>query len=147
MYVIPLRHDSPPLNTAATSRPTLLPRKHHQRRVQHNRQQQMTPHQARQRVNSNHSINPPHGRERVRPGDHQSHHRKTKQECETELLDQFRHLGEKRRVFDFFGCRAPRHVDLEHVREKGLRDVQADAGEEDAEEGHPFEIFPDCDVR
>ena len=46
-------------------------------------------------------------------------------ECHAELKS-FQHLWyfeEKVRVFDFFGCGTPCHIDFEHVRKNRLRHV------------------------
>lgn len=43
--------------------------------------------------------------------------------------------------FGFFARGAPCHVNLEHVCEESLRDVQGEAAEEDGEHEEPFEVL------
>ena len=60
---------------------------------------------------------------------------------ELEPLDDARNLLEECDIFRFLGRGAPRHVDAEHVREDGLRDVHGDATEEDRQERDPGEVL------
>ena len=59
----------------------------------------------------------------------------------THLLEDLGNLEEKVGLVELLGRGAPRHVDLEHVREEGLAQVQAQPAEEDDEHGQPLEVF------
>ena len=67
-------------------------------------------------------------------------------DAELEVLEHLGHLEEEVGELDLLGRRAPRHVDLEHVRKERLRDVQRQAAEEDGEHGGPLEILDHCET-
>lgn len=60
--------------------------------------------------------------------------------AELELLENFWHLDEEVGEFGFLGRRAPRHVDLEHVGQERLGDVERQATQEDTQHEGPFEV-------
>lgn len=60
--------------------------------------------------------------------------------AELELLEHLGHLDEEVGEFGFLGRRPPRHVDLEHVGQERLRDVQGQAAQEDTQHEGPFEV-------
>lgn len=61
--------------------------------------------------------------------------------AEPEVLEHLGHLDEEVGELEFLCRCAPRHVDLEHVREDGFGDVNGDAAEEDEEHKEPLEVF------
>jgi hypothetical protein len=95
----------------------------------------MTRRNGTHRQNRNEIRNPPTIRHEAALGKHQHRHdgKDGEEDAELEALDHLRDLNEEVAELGFFRGRAPGHVDLEHVREKGLRDVEGKAAEEDTE--------------
>lgn len=58
-----------------------------------------------------------------------------------EALPNLGQFGEEVGVVLFLGSSAPTHVDGEHVRAEGEKNVERDTSEEDHEEGHPLDVF------
>jgi len=56
--------------------------------------------------------------------DHHDDPASAKRHAELEPFQDLWHLDEEGRVFTFFGSSAPAHVNLEHMAQQGLRDVQ-----------------------
>ena len=68
---------------------------------------------------------PPKWRDEVSESDHQRNDGQAEDECPPKLPEQFSPFLEKGgRSINFFGRRAPSHIDGEHVGEKRLADVQ-----------------------
>lgn len=82
-------------------------------------------------------------RHEIRRGqnDHARNHHDAEKHREPELAQHFRHLDEEVRELQLLRRRAPRHVDLEHVREDGLGDVDRDTAQEDEEQEEPLEVL------
>ena len=103
-----------------------LPRKRHQRRIERDGQEQMTRGHGRHGQDSDEVLDPPVIRDERRNSqdDHGDDAEKRKRNGELEALEHLGHLDEEIRELGFLGRRAPRHVDLEHVRQQRLRYVQ-----------------------
>lgn len=71
--------------------------------------------ERRKRIYRDESIDAPQSREEKDACDHKADHKDAKQERESKLFQELRHLLEKGCVFDFFGRSTPGHIDLEHV--------------------------------
>ena len=120
-----------------------LPRKRHQPRVERDGQQDVTEDETRVghdglelddvvRVGDEAGLG--HDDQAGHGDDGEGH-------AEPEVLEDLGHLDEEVGELEFFRRRAPRHVDLEHVREDGLGDVDGDAAEEDEEHEEPLEVL------
>ena len=120
-----------------------LPCKRHQPRVERDRQQDVTEDEYRIRHDGLELVDVPRVRDEAglghddQPGqgdDGEAH-------AEPEVLEDLGDLDEEIGELEFLRRRAPRHVDLEHVREDGLGDVDRDAAEEDEEHEEPLEVL------
>lgn len=60
---------------------------------------------------------------------------------ELELLEHLGHLDEEVGELGLLGRGTPGHVDLEHMRQQGLRHVQRKTAEEDGKEEGPLEVL------
>ena len=76
-----------------------------------------------------------------RQDDHTGHENYAKGKAEPEPPQGPWHLDEEIGEFECLRGGAPGHVDLEHVREQGLGDVNGYATQEDKEHEKPFEVF------
>jgi len=121
-----------------------LPGKHHQRRIQSNRQEEMASNDRAKWVNRHKVRNSPFPRQRHGAYDHHDSAEEAEHERKLKSLQKPREFFEERCIFNFFGRGSPGHVDFEEVAEKGLWYVEGDPAEEDGEEGQPFEVFEDC---
>ena len=127
--------------------PTLpLPRESHQRRIQCNRQQQMTNRNRCHRQDSNKICDMPAVRDEWRNGqnNHTSDTDNGKRNAKLEPLQHLRDLNKEIRELCFFRRSTPCHVDLEHVCEQSLRDMEGETTEEDSKHENPFEILEEC---
>jgi hypothetical protein len=115
-----------PFPISSTQIHGILPRKSHQRRIQYDRQKQMTRRHCTHRQYRNEIVDLPAIRHKAAlcQGDHTDDSEQSKEDAELEPLDDFRDLDEEVAEFCFLAGGAPRHVDLEHVRQQGLRDMQ-----------------------
>ena len=106
----------------------------------------MTNRNGRHGQNRHEILNLPIRRDEIarRKHDHARQTEHGEEHAELEFLEHFGHLDEEVGELGFFGGGAPGHVDLEHVREEGLRDVEGEAAEEDAEHECPFEVHYYC---
>lgn len=98
----------------------LLPREHHQGRIQRDRQEKVANNNGTQRINGHEALNPPLPREYSRPRDHDSSAGKAEKKSPLESLEQSGEFLEKRGVLDLFRCRSPGHVDFEEVTKERL---------------------------
>lgn len=85
----------------------------------------------------------PKVRHEMRQHDHHGGRREAEEQGPLELLQNLGHLLEEGGVLGLLGGGAPGHVDAEHVADDGLGDVQADAAEEDGEDGDPAQVLED----
>lgn len=105
----------------------------------------MTNHYRTKRINCHEIRDAPFPREHITcPYNHHGGTQDAKHEGEFEAFEETGDFFEKRCVFDFLCCGAPRHVDFEEMAEESLGDVEGDAAEEDGQKEEPFEVFPDC---
>ena len=95
----------------------------HQRRVQDDRQHQMAKHDHGQGEDTSHADDAPERRCEAGARNNHGDTAKTEDEGSFELPQDLRRLFEEGGVLNFFGGRAPRHVEAEHVGEEGLRDM------------------------
>lgn len=58
-----------------------------------------------------------------------------------ETLDNLGHFLEEVRVFFFLGGGAPRHLDLEHMRQNRNAEMERQAAEEDGHQWQPLEVL------
>ena len=121
----------------------LLPRKRHQPRVERDGQQDVTDDETRVghdglELDDVVGVGDEAG---LGHDDEAGHGDDGKGHAEPELLEHLGHLDEEVGELELLGRRAPRHVDLEHVREDGLGDVDRDAAEEDEEHEEPLEVL------
>jgi hypothetical protein len=75
---------------------------------------------------------------------HDNHSRDSddgKAHAEPKVLENLGYFNEEIREFQLFGGGAPRHVDLEHVGQEGLRQMDGDTTKEDEEAEEPLEIL------
>jgi len=121
-----------------------LERECHQRRVERNRQQQMTETDDDHWPPSDEVGDPPVPRDEVRSGEDDDGEETTDGEHERvlESLKDLRYLDEEVGELGFLTRRTPCHVDFEHVGDQGLGNVERQTTKEDDEHGNPFGVLP-----
>lgn len=83
--------------------------------------------------------NPPAG---IRGQDnHGKNTNQSERDAELELANHLRYLDEEIAELGLLARRTPSHVDLEHVRQQGLRDVQRQTAQKDGQHDDPLEVF------
>lgn len=111
-----------------------LEREGHESRVQSNRQQKMTPAKRSHGQDSRERSDAVPVRDKIithRQHDHGSDSENRKRERILEVLQDARDFDPEIGELGFLACGTPRHVDLEHVGQEGLRNVEGEAAEED----------------
>ena len=76
--------------------------------------------------------------------DHPDDHKEAIKKREFELFEDLGDFFEESCASSFFRSRTPGHIDAEHVRKYGLRNMQGDATEKDGQEEDPFQVLPHC---
>ena len=107
----------------------------------------MTGHHGRQRPNGREKVDAPERWEHGCAASHQHYAQHAKNKGVLKPPEDQRQLDEERGVDQLLRGAAPGHFDGEEMGEEGLRDVQGDASEEDAEHGDPGEVLEDCEHR
>ena len=140
-----LIYHSPTNGAVPEKRASRLPRECHQRRVEHDGQQQMTNGHGRQGEDSHEILDLPVVWYEGCCGEHDHAHdaEEGKGEAELELLDDFRDFDKEVGEFGFLGGGAPGHVDFEHVGEESGGDVERKTTQENGEHENPLEVLED----
>lgn len=113
----------------------------HQRRVEHERQQDVAREHDGQRHDGRDDVDLVSGRCVFAEVDHAADHGDGEGVHPLEALEDLGHLLEEVTGDGLLGGGAPLHVDAEHVRAEGEEEVETDAAEEDGEHGHPHEVL------
>jgi hypothetical protein len=98
-------------------------------------------HGDRPRKNTRQTINLPTVGRKVAKVDHAADHREHEHVHPLEALPDLGELSEEVGVVLLLGRCAPAHVDGEHVRANGQKDVERDTTKEYHEEWHPLEVL------
>jgi hypothetical protein len=98
----------------------LLPSKHHQRRIQCDRQEKVTDNNSAQRIDSDEVGDTPEMWNTKSSCDHDSSRKEAEDKSALESFDKFGHFLEEARLFDFLCGSAPGHINLEEMAHQCL---------------------------